>query len=81
MAFSKEMLGLKIDRGKCCVLGINSEEEKIKRWVDFIGCEMLSFLSSFLGLPLGNNPKSIDFWDLVVDKFVGCQLCGKRVLF
>uniref|UniRef100_A0A0A0KY07 Uncharacterized protein n=1 Tax=Cucumis sativus TaxID=3659 RepID=A0A0A0KY07_CUCSA len=44
------MSGLRINGSECCVLGINSEEEKIKRWADWIGCGVGSLPSSYLGL-------------------------------
>ena len=63
--FFEEMLGLKINRGKSCVMGTNSKEEKIKRCVEWIGCNVGSLPPSYLGLPFGNNPKSVAFWDPV----------------
>lgn len=34
LAFFEEMLGLKINRGKCCLMGIHSEGDEIKRWAE-----------------------------------------------
>lgn len=58
VAFFEEMSGLKINKGKCCIMGINCEEDKLKRWVDLVGCVVGSLPSSYLGLPPGSYPKS-----------------------
>ena len=31
-------------------------------------CEVGSFCSLYLGLPLGNNPRAMSFWELVCEK-------------
>lgn len=51
--------GLKINRSKCQSLGINHDEETLSRWAGIIGCEVGSFLSSYLGLPLGGNLRAL----------------------
>lgn len=50
------------------MLGIvlNCDDEKVRRWVDMVGCQV-GFLP-YHGLTLGRNPKSLIFWTLVVDK-------------
>lgn len=50
------MLRLKVNGGKCQIMGLNCEEEKLRRWVDLVGCDI--GLSSYLGLSLGGNSKA-----------------------
>ncbi|BFG35264.1 hypothetical protein CerSpe_215380 [Prunus speciosa] len=60
--------GMKINKGKSSLLGINfnmaSLEDKAGRW----GCEVGSWPMVYLGMPLGGNPKTISFWNPVLEK-------------
>lgn len=56
--FFEAMWGLKINRSNCQILGINYDQDKLRRQVDVIGCEVGSFPSSYLGLLLGGNPRA-----------------------
>lgn len=58
LAFFEEMSGLKINRAKFQVLGLNCTPEKVGRWVALVGCDIGSF-PSYLGLPLGHNSKTL----------------------
>ena len=60
--------GLKINKAKCSLAGINSDCEKIKRMADSWGCEVGSWPIKYLGLPLWGRPRAITFWDPVVGK-------------
>lgn len=45
-----------------------NQEYPNKKWADWVGYDVSSLPCTYLGLPLGNNPKSITLWDPVVDK-------------
>lgn len=49
LAFFEEISGLRINRGKCSVMGINCDEEKLKRWSKLVGSEIGGLPSSYLG--------------------------------
>ncbi|KAM2004953.1 hypothetical protein FF1_000090 [Malus domestica] len=72
--------GLKINKTKCSLVGINSDCEKIYRLASSWGCEVGAWPMSYLGLPLGGKPKSIKFWDPVVEK-VELRLQGWKKAF
>ncbi|KAM1060262.1 hypothetical protein TB1_024191 [Malus domestica] len=72
--------GLKINKAKCSLVGINSDGEKITRLASSWGCEVGSWPMKYLGLPLGGKPKSIKFWDPVVEK-VELRLQGWKKAF
>ena len=54
---------------KNSILGINTNQEMVSRLALVLDCIESFWPLSYLGLPLGGNPKSIGFWDLVVEKF------------
>ncbi|KAM2375829.1 hypothetical protein ACFXTH_044543 [Malus domestica] len=59
--------GLKINKAKCFLAGINSKSEKLNRMADSWGCEVGCWPIKYLGLPLGGRPRAIKFWDPVVE--------------
>ena len=62
IAFFEDMSGLKINRSKCVILGINIDQVKLWRWAEVFDCEVGSFPSSYFGLSLGGNPRALTFW-------------------
>lgn len=54
VGFFEDMSGLKINRNKCQILGINSEFYKFRRWAEVFDCEVGTFSSSYLGVPRGS---------------------------
>ncbi|PRQ36601.1 putative RNA-directed DNA polymerase [Rosa chinensis] len=60
--------GLKINKSKCSVVGINTEAGRLERMADDQGCEIGVWPMKYLGLPLGGNPKQASFWNPVVEK-------------
>uniref|UniRef100_A0A9I9DL06 Exocyst complex component SEC6 n=1 Tax=Cucumis melo TaxID=3656 RepID=A0A9I9DL06_CUCME len=62
------MPNLKINMSKCQILHINWDQDKLKRWADVSGFKVGSFSSSYLGLPLNGNPRSLFFWNLIFEK-------------
>lgn len=43
---------------KCQIFGINYNTDKLGRWASMVGCEVRSFSSCYLGLPLGANSRA-----------------------
>lgn len=60
--------GLKVNLLKTCMVGIHVEEEELVTMVGIMGCQTGRWALQYLGMPLGGNPKSVSFWDLVVEK-------------
>ncbi|XP_039005940.1 uncharacterized protein LOC120133425 [Hibiscus syriacus] len=59
------MAGLHLNLAKSKLLGINMEEEDLIDWASQIGCSVCSFLTEYLGLPLGAKKNSETLWDPV----------------
>ena len=71
--------GLKINMNKSSLAGIHMEDEEVMALAAVVGCEKGSWPMKYLGLPLGGNPNSTEFWNPVVEK-VGKRLsCLKGV--
>ncbi|XP_062109433.1 uncharacterized protein LOC133820653 [Humulus lupulus] len=60
--------GLSINLQKCQLLGINLNEEIVERQAKEIGCEVGQWPIQYLGLPLGDSPRSKGFWEPVISK-------------
>ncbi|KAL5549263.1 hypothetical protein UlMin_004494 [Ulmus minor] len=67
--------GLKINMNKSSLAGIHMEDEEVMALAAVVGCEKGSWPMKYLGLPLGGNPNSTEFWNPVVEK-VGKRLDG-----
>ncbi|KAL5552494.1 hypothetical protein UlMin_039895 [Ulmus minor] len=67
--------GLKINMNKSSLAGIHMEDEEVMALAVVVGCEKGSWPMKYLGLPLGGNPNSTEFWNPVVEK-VGKRLDG-----
>ena len=63
-----QVLGLKVNLENNFLLGINSNQEMVSTLALVLNCRELEWPLSYLGLPLGGNPKSKVFWDPVVEK-------------
>ncbi|KAA0041255.1 reverse transcriptase [Cucumis melo var. makuwa] len=55
--FFEEVSGLRINSRKCSVMGMDCGEEKLKRWLELVGCEVGRLPSSYLGFPLESHPR------------------------
>ena len=66
----RQVLGLKINLEKNTISGINTRQELLSSLTLVFDCRVLEWPLSYLGLPLGGNPKTIDFWDLVVERIL-----------
>ncbi|KAL5569671.1 hypothetical protein UlMin_026246, partial [Ulmus minor] len=67
--------GLKINMNKSSLAGIHMEDEEVMALAVVVGCEKGSWPMKYLGLPLGGNPNSTEFWNPVIEK-VGKRLDG-----
>ena len=62
------MSGLKINLEKSSIVSINTNQEMVSQLASILDCQETEWPLSYMGLPLGGNPNSIGFWDLVVEK-------------
>ncbi|RVW78875.1 LINE-1 retrotransposable element ORF2 protein [Vitis vinifera] len=63
-----QVSGLKINLGKSTISGINTRQEMLSSLALVLECRVSEWPLSYLGLPLGGNPKTIGFWDPVVER-------------
>lgn len=68
LRFFSECSGLKINMDKSSLVGINIGSERVMELADQLGCSVGSWPMTYLGLPLGGNPMSLEFWNPVVEK-------------
>ena len=64
----RQVLCLKRNLEKSSIVGINTNQEMVYRLALVLDCQETNWSLSYLGLPLGGNPNSLGFWDLVVEK-------------
>lgn len=81
LAVFKEISGLRINRGKCSVMRINCGDEKLRRWSDLVGCEVVVLPSSYLGLLLVVTLRRLLFGILWWIKLEGGWPLGKKDSF
>ncbi|KAA0049759.1 hypothetical protein E5676_scaffold106G00530 [Cucumis melo var. makuwa] len=62
------MSGLKINRNKWKILGINNNLVKLRNCAEVFSCEVGLLPSYYMGLPLGKNPRATIFWNPVCEK-------------
>ncbi|KAJ9701102.1 hypothetical protein PVL29_006450 [Vitis rotundifolia] len=75
-----QVSGLKINLEKRTILGINTGQELLSSLALVFYCRVSEWPSSYLGLPLGGNPKTIGFWDPVVER-ISRRLDGWKKAF
>ncbi|RVX16773.1 LINE-1 retrotransposable element ORF2 protein [Vitis vinifera] len=63
-----QVSGLKINLEKSTISGINTRQEVLSSLALVLECRVSEWPLSYLGLPLGGNPKTIGFWDPVVER-------------
>lgn len=63
-----EVSGLKLNKIKCSLMGINLEEGKLERLANLWGCRVGLWPVKYLGLPIGENPRAETFWNPVIEK-------------
>ena len=76
----RQVLGLKINLEKNTISGINTRQELLSSLTSIFYCKVSGWPLSFLGLPLGGNPKTIGFWDPVVER-ISKRLDGWKKAF
>ena len=75
-----QVSGLKINLEKNTISGINTRQELLSSLVSVLDCRVSKWPLSYLGLPLGGNPKTIGFWDPVVER-ISRRLDGWKMPF
>ena len=75
-----QVSGLKINLEKSTISGINTRQELLSSLTSIFYCRVSEWLLSYLGLPLGGNPKTIGFWDPVVER-ISRRLDGWKKTF
>lgn len=60
--------GPKINIAKSTLVGINVSEEELLSLASVAGCEVGLWPLSYLGMPLGDNPNRVAFWNPVIEK-------------
>jgi hypothetical protein len=59
-------LGLRVNFGKSCLIGINVSRDFMEMAYNFLGCSEKHLPFKYLGLPIGANHKSTSTWDSLV---------------
>ena len=49
--------------------GIGVGKEQIEKYVDILNCRLRSIPFTYLGLPIGSNPRKFSMCELIVRKF------------
>lgn len=57
--------GLKVNLSKSSIAGIGVDDSLLISFTRLLGCKVKNWPLSYLGMPLGSNPRSLSFWDLV----------------
>jgi len=74
MLWSFELVsGLKINFAKSCFGAFGVSEEWVKNAADTLNCRLLSLPFSYLGIPIGANPRRSETWETIIVK------CEKRL--
>jgi len=61
--------GLKVNFFKSRFGTIGVATEDIMRYANLLNCKILSSLFTYLGIPIDTNPKLVEIWKLVLQKF------------
>lgn len=70
------IFGLKVNMVKSCMVGIHVENGLLVEMADIMGCTIRRWSPKYLIMPLDGSPKSVSFWDSVVEKV--SKVCWKR---
>jgi hypothetical protein len=60
--------GLKVNFWKSCLIGVNVPNVFMENACDFLNCKRGAVPFSYLGLPVGANPRRASTWDPVVER-------------
>ncbi|RVW60988.1 putative ribonuclease H protein [Vitis vinifera] len=75
-----QVSGLKINLKKNTISGINTRQELLSSLASVLDCRVSEWPLSYLGLPLGGNPKTKGFWDPMVER-ISRRLDGWKKAF
>nr|GEX99994.1 transposon TX1 uncharacterized [Tanacetum cinerariifolium] len=65
----EKVYGLQVNCNKRKIYGIGVNEEEMREMESWMGCGVVQFLFTYLGLPIGENIRSAKAWGPVVEKF------------
>ncbi|KAE8672120.1 ADP-ribosylation factor-like protein 8B [Hibiscus syriacus] len=68
LKFFEVAAGLKLNKMKTKIFGINVDGNTVKRWADSIYCGWAELPTSYLGLPLGHKKNSLPLWQPILDR-------------
>ena len=68
LKFFSVCLGLNINMEKSSLIGITMDDDLVNRFSSELGCGVGTWPIKYLGLPLGGNPMSMEFWRPVIEK-------------
>lgn len=71
--------GLKINVAKTMLKGIEVERDELQQYAQILGCKTDIWPLNYLGLPLGGVPRSLSFWDLVLERVNNKLASWKRL--
>ena len=76
----RSISGLRVNLNKSTILGINTDPIILQELATLSSCEIGELPIKYLGIPLGGNPRKIDFWDPVLTK-IAKRLDGWKKAF
>lgn len=60
--------GLSVNFNKCCLYGMNVDQESLYEMADLLGCRIDHFPINYLGIKVGGNVRKVVDWSFLVDK-------------
>ena len=60
--------GLKVNFFKSNLTGLNVEEGQLRMFANVLNCNVVKLPFTYLGLPVGANPRRVATWQPVIDK-------------
>ena len=60
--------GLQINYEKLAIISLNCHEDWVHWMSSDLNCSVLSLPVKYLGIPLGANPKTVETWQLIINK-------------
>lgn len=61
--------GLKVNFEKSGLLGIGTSQVPIEVMAMILGCKAIKLPTTFLGIPVGVNMRSVKHWKFLIDRF------------
>ena len=60
--------GLKINYAKSCFEAMGQSQQWIMQAAGYLNCRILSMPFTYLGIPIGANPRRSELWDPIIRK-------------